>query len=184
MWRIWSDDWGVSCSLIFSKVVIIPWQISQCCNTDNIVFKLLSRWYHDLWERILELQGNVSADLLMVLLVNSWHNDSSVPPPEFLLSTLTVLILKSVESPLLLFSLFALFLLLSPLSPPSLPFRQFANPLFLSFHHSLFYCPSSSSLPFSWHWCNCNYQLLTCFQTQTTYKTLFANKHFVWLWEK
>ena len=40
---------------------------------------------------------------LKVFLVNSRHNDSSVPPTEFQLSTPTVVILKSVESAFLLF---------------------------------------------------------------------------------
>lgn len=56
----------------------------------------------------IELQGSASADL-NGLLVNGRHNESAVPPTEFLLSTPAVVILKWVESPFLLLCMSALF---------------------------------------------------------------------------
>ena len=80
--------------------------------------------------------------ILMVFLVTSRHNESSVPPTEFLLSS-PVIILKSVESPFLLFSVCTLS---SPSLPPSLPtycedlrvsFLSFLLLLFIILYHSL-----------------------------------------------
>lgn len=78
---------------------------------------------------------------LMVLLVNTWHNESSVPPPLFPFPT--VQILKSVESPSLLHV--CTFSSLTVLS-----FGQCVHPptsfiLSLSFFHHIFSpIPSSS----------------------------------------
>ncbi len=81
---------------------------------------------------------------LMVFLVNSRHNECSVLPTEFLLSTPTVVILKSVESPSLLYVC-----TLSSLSPPflALPLRRSLGQFVLFFFHFIVPCLFLSLFP-------------------------------------
>lgn len=101
---------------------------------------------------------------LMVFLVNSQHNESSVPPSEFLLSTPTVVILKWSRisfSPLYVCTLFLSFLpsVLHSFNPTARwlsSFHLYAFPsLFLSIS---FFLPTL----FLYLSCNYSFQLLTC----------------------
>lgn len=105
---------------------------------------------------------------LMVFLVNSRHNESFVPPTEFLLSTPTVVILKSVESSFLLFSMSALF--------PSLSFSvdwwaSLSSFFFYFISPSFFLSPSSLSFLFCVSRVITTFKLLASFVGKKNKKT-------------